>query len=99
LITDCSRARISTASSARSRRLLRRNLERRPRAGGRTLVRHPSGRTHHDDFANVTALAATLAMRSRSSRLTPVLLGEIRVETISGEAPARVVVSPVRGAF
>jgi hypothetical protein len=38
-------------------------LERRPRAGGRTLVDHPAG--GHDDHANALALAATLAAASR----------------------------------
>jgi hypothetical protein len=33
-------------------------LERRPRAGGRTLVDHPHG--GHDDYANVLALAAAM---------------------------------------
>ncbi len=37
-------------------------LERRPRAGGRTLVDHPSG--GHDDHANALALAAAMAVRS-----------------------------------
>ena len=36
-------------------------LERRPRAGGKTLVDHPSG--GHDDHANALALAAALASR------------------------------------
>jgi hypothetical protein len=36
-----------------------RNLERRPRAGGRDQVSHPRGQ--HDDHANVVALAAALA--------------------------------------
>lgn len=36
-------------------------LERRPRAGGRTIVDHPSGR--HDDHANALALAAAVALR------------------------------------
>jgi hypothetical protein len=38
-------------------------LERRPRAGGRALVDHPSG--SHDDHANAVALATVLAMRQR----------------------------------
>jgi hypothetical protein len=38
-------------------------LERRPRAGGRTLVDHPAG--GHDDYANALALAAALASASR----------------------------------
>ncbi|MBI4179170.1 hypothetical protein HY522_07100 [bacterium] len=38
-------------------------LERRHRAGGRTLVDHPTG--GHDDFANALALAAALAAHSR----------------------------------
>jgi hypothetical protein len=42
-------------------------LERRPRAGGRTLVDHPAG--GHDDYANALALAATLAA---STRIRPV---------------------------
>lgn len=36
-------------------------LERRPRAGGKTLVDHPHG--GHDDHANALALAAALAMK------------------------------------
>ena len=40
-------------------------LERRPRAGGRDRVDHPTG--GHDDFANVVTLAAALAL----SRLSP----------------------------
>jgi len=36
-------------------------LERRPRAGGKTLVDHPSG--GHDDHANALCLAAALAAR------------------------------------
>lgn len=42
------------------------NLEKRPRAGGRTVVDHPSGM--HDDFSNVLALAAAgvLASQRRS---------------------------------
>jgi len=35
-------------------------LERRPRAGGRTQVDHPTGA--HDDHANALALAAALAI-------------------------------------
>jgi len=38
-------------------------LERRPRAGGRMLVDHPTG--GHDDYANALALAATLAASTR----------------------------------
>jgi hypothetical protein len=38
-------------------------LERRPRAGGRTLVDHPAG--GRDDHANALALAATLAAAAR----------------------------------
>jgi hypothetical protein len=45
-------------------------LERRPRAGGKTLVDHPSGL--HDDHANALALAAALAVRTgRSGLITP----------------------------
>jgi hypothetical protein len=40
-------------------------LERRPRAGGKTLVDHPAGAAYHDDYANALALAAVQAMRSR----------------------------------
>jgi hypothetical protein len=40
-------------------------LERRPRAGGKALVDHPAGAAYHDDYANVLALAALQAMRSR----------------------------------
>jgi hypothetical protein len=39
-------------------------LERRPRAGGRTLVDHPTG--GHDDYANALALAVALASHTRS---------------------------------
>jgi hypothetical protein len=39
-------------------------LERRPRPGGRTLIDHPRG--GHDDYANALALAAVAAMRARS---------------------------------
>ena len=39
-------------------------LERRPRAGGKTLVDHPSGA--HDDDANALALAAALAISGGS---------------------------------
>jgi hypothetical protein len=38
-------------------------LERRPQAGGRTRVDHPSGA--HDDHANALALAAALAIGGR----------------------------------
>jgi hypothetical protein len=38
-------------------------LERRPRAGGRTLVDHPTG--GHDDHANALALAVALASHIR----------------------------------
>ena len=37
-------------------------LERRPRAGGKTLVDHPRG--GHDDYANALALAAAKSMKS-----------------------------------
>ncbi len=37
-------------------------LERKPRAGGKTLVDHPRG--GHDDYANALALAAAKSMRS-----------------------------------
>src|SRR5947207_9422085 len=41
-------------------------LEARPRAGGRTLIDHPSG--SHDDYANALALAAAMcATRDRKS--------------------------------
>lgn len=39
-------------------------LERRPRAGGRTLVDHPTG--GHDDHGNALALAVALASQARS---------------------------------
>jgi hypothetical protein len=42
-------------------------LERRPRAGGKTLVDHPSG--GHDDHANALALAAA---KCRQGRIAPV---------------------------
>ncbi len=42
-------------------------LERRPRAGGKTLVDHPHGA--HDDHANALALAAA---KCRQGRLAPV---------------------------
>jgi hypothetical protein len=38
-------------------------LERRPRAGGRTLVDHPSH--GHDDYANALALAVAVAVREQ----------------------------------
>lgn len=40
------------------------NLERRPRAGGRTLVDHPTG--GHDDHADALCRAAALALKARS---------------------------------
>jgi hypothetical protein len=40
-------------------------LERRPRAGGKAIVDHPAGSAHHDDHANALALAAVLAARPR----------------------------------
>jgi len=42
------------------------NLERRPRAGGKTLVDHPHG--GHDDHANALALAAA---KARQGRIVP----------------------------
>jgi len=41
-------------------------LERRPRAGGKTLVDHPHG--GHDDYANALALAAA---KARQGRIVP----------------------------
>jgi hypothetical protein len=40
------------------------NLERRPRPGGRTVVDHPDYGRAHDDHANSLALAVGVAMRS-----------------------------------
>jgi hypothetical protein len=45
-------------------------LERRPRAGGKTVVDHPPGSQGHDDYANALALAVMLASQRR-----PALLG------------------------
>jgi hypothetical protein len=48
------------------------NLERRPRAGGKDQVDHPSG--GHDDHANSLALAAALMSRQTARPwATPVL--------------------------
>jgi hypothetical protein len=75
-------------------------LERRPRAGGRTLVDHPSGR--YDDHANALALAAAVAMRAPGLRASEVfgpdgfrvLPAGAAVERTSSPAPTL----PVRGA-
>jgi hypothetical protein len=40
-----------------------RNLERRPRPGGKTQVDHPRG--GHDDHANALALAAATIIKRR----------------------------------
>jgi hypothetical protein len=48
-----------------------RQLERRPRPGGRTIVDHPRG--GHDDHANALALAVVAAMRA--SVVAGVLIG------------------------
>ena len=44
-------------------------LEARPRAGGKTIVDHPRG--GHDDYANVIALAALLAIGRPMSSIPP----------------------------
>ena len=64
-------------------------LERRPRAGGKTLVDHPHG--GHDDFANALALAAAQAVRRPGRGLRPVeamRIEPVRVELVGAEVPA-----------
>ena len=54
-------------------------LERRPRAGGRTQVDHPSG--GHDDHANSLALAAALAIARNK-------MPELHIITFRDEEPS-----------
>jgi len=58
--------RVALLDHARLTRELK-MLERRPRAGGKTLVDHPHGA--HDDHANATALAIALALRRRGGMI------------------------------
>jgi hypothetical protein len=52
-----------------------RNLERRPRPGGKPLIDHPRG--GHDDHANALALAAAIAPKRRDLGIT---FGDIPIE-------------------
>ena len=59
-------------------------LERRPRAGGRTVVDHPGGR--HDDYGNGLALAATLLVSTGDGLLW--FMREDRVVRVPAPEPA-----------
>ncbi len=53
------------------------NLERRPRAGGRDQVDHPRGSRHHDDHANVTCLAAAILAAEGTGQDLPMPEGKL----------------------
>ena len=63
-------------------------LERRLRAGGRTLVDHPRG--GHDDYATAVALAAVECRAERVSTLTPAQILRVgRSDTDRDDAQSR----------
>jgi hypothetical protein len=61
-------------------------LERRPRAGGRTLVDHPTG--GHDDHANALALAVALASHIRGDPFGSWLTYVVRPQDARRSTPA-----------